>query len=75
MDRLLVEEIGPRNSMRRRVIGLLGDLADNEAQPGAVHDGAGPLVARTAGRGEFDPADRRNRLFRHAAGAGAPNRQ
>ncbi|BBC72876.1 helicase [Altererythrobacter sp. B11] len=68
MDRLLVEEIGPEELLQERVIGLLGDLSEHWR--GSLH-----LFMRVQARwldelmarGELDPADRRNRLFRHAA--------
>lgn len=68
MDRLLVEEIGPEELYEERVLGLLGDLADNWKRSLAlfmvVQD---RWLKELRERGEFDPADRRNRLFRYAA--------
>jgi ATP-dependent helicase/nuclease subunit B len=68
MDRLLVEEIGPEELYGEKVLGLLGDLADNWKRGLAlfmtVQD---KWLAELRARGELDPADRRNRLFRHAA--------
>ncbi len=68
MDRLLVEEIGPEELYAEKVMGLLGDLADNWKRSLAlfmtVQD---KWLTELQTRGEFDPADRRNRLFRHAA--------
>src|SRR5690606_6306009 len=68
MDRLLVEEIGPEELYEERVLALLGDLADNWKRSLAlfivVQD---RWLKELRGRGEFDPADRRNRLFRHVA--------
>ena len=68
MDRLLVEEIGPEELYHERVLGLLGDLADNWKHSLAlfmtVQD---RWLKELQARGELDPADRRNRLFRHAA--------
>jgi ATP-dependent helicase/nuclease subunit B len=68
MDRLLVEEIGPEELYTERVLGLLGDLADNWKRSlklfMTVQD---RWLKQLQERREFDPADRRNRLFRHAA--------
>ncbi len=68
MDRLLVEEIGPEELYAERVLGLLGDLANNWKRSlrlfMVVQD---RWLKELQARGEFDPADRRNRLFRHAA--------
>ena len=68
MDRLLVEDIGPEELTQDRVLDLLGDLSQHWTD-------SLRLFARVqarwfdelVGRGEVDPADRRNRLFRHAA--------
>ncbi|MBT2133980.1 PD-(D/E)XK nuclease family protein [Croceibacterium sp. LX-88] len=68
MDRLLVEEIGPEELYQERVMGLLGDMADNWKRSLAlfmiVQD---RWYQELMARGEVDPADRRNRLFRFAA--------
>src|SRR5690606_14507076 len=68
MDRLLAEEIGPEDLYTERVLGLLGDLADNWKHSLAlfmkVQD---RWLNELKARGEFDPADRRNRLFRYTA--------
>lgn len=68
MDRLLVEEIGPEELCQERVLGLLGDLADNWKRSlrlfMVVQD---RWLKELQARGELDPADRRNRLFRHVA--------
>jgi len=68
MDRLLAEEIGPEELTQDRVLDLLGDLSQHWID-------SLRLFARVQARwfselqerGEFDVADRRNRLFRHAA--------
>jgi ATP-dependent helicase/nuclease subunit B len=68
MDRLLAEEIGPEELTQDRVLDLLGDLSQHWID-------SLRLFARVQARwfselqerGEFDMADRRNRLFRHAA--------
>ncbi|KRA83543.1 PD-(D/E)XK nuclease family protein [Altererythrobacter sp. Root672] len=68
MDRLLVEEIGPEELYQDRLMGLLGDMADNWKRSLAlfmiVQD---RWYQELMARGEVDPADRRNRLFRYAA--------
>jgi ATP-dependent helicase/nuclease subunit B len=68
MDRLLVEEIGPEELWQERVLGLLGDLAEHWKHGLrlfiAVQD---RWLAELQARGEVDPADRFNKLFRHAA--------
>src|SRR5690606_23464452 len=68
MDRLLVEEIGPEELWQERVLGLLGDLADHWKRGLrlfiAVQD---RWLAELQARGEVDPADRFNKLFRHTA--------
>ena len=68
MDRLLVEETGPEELWQERVLGLLGDLADHWKRGLrlfiAVQD---RWLAELQARGEVDPADRFNKLFRHAA--------
>lgn len=69
MDRLLVEEIGPEDLVKDRVVGLLDDGLAAHWENGLW------LFARVqtlwfdelTTRGEVDAADRRNRLFRHAA--------
>src|SRR5690606_26105773 len=65
MDRLLVEEIGPEELWQERVLGLLGDLADHWKRGLrlfiAVQD---RWLAELQARGEVDPADRFNKLFR-----------
>jgi ATP-dependent helicase/nuclease subunit B len=68
MDRLLVEDIGPEELTQDRVLYLLGDLSEHWTK-------SLRLFARVQARwydelmarGEVDPADRRNKLFRHAA--------
>jgi len=68
MDRLLVEDIGPEELTQDRVLDLLGDLSGHWTN-------SLRLFARVqarwfdelTARGEVDPADRRNKLFRHAA--------
>jgi len=68
MDRLLVEDIGPEELTQDRVLDLLGDLSEHWTD-------SLRLFARVQARwfdelmarGEVDPADRRNKLFRHAA--------
>jgi len=67
MDRLLVEDIGPEELTQDRVIELLGDLSKHwtDSLRLFVRVQAKWFDELTA-RGEVDPADRRNRLFRHA---------
>jgi len=68
MDRLLAEEIGPEELLQPRVLDLLRDLAGH-------WENSLRLFARVQTRwfaeliaqGAFDAADRRGRLFRHAA--------
>ncbi len=68
MDRLLAEEIGPEELLEERVIGLLGDLAGHWRDSLRVFARVqARWLDELRARGEFDPADRRNRLFRHAA--------
>jgi ATP-dependent helicase/nuclease subunit B len=68
MDRLLVEEIGPEELYQERVMGLLGDLADNWKHSLRLFMVVQDLwLKELRQRGEVDPADRRNKLFRHAA--------
>jgi len=68
MDRLLAEEIGPEELLQERVIGLLGDLAGHWRDSLRVFARVqARWLDELKARGEFDPADRRNRLFRHAA--------
>src|SRR5690606_20401142 len=68
MDRLLVDEIGPEELFRQRVLGLLGDLSDHWKHSlrlfMVVQD---RWLNELLARGEVDPADRHNKLFRHAA--------
>ena len=68
MDRLVVEEIGPEELWQERVLGLLGDMAEHWKHGLrlfiAVQD---RWLAELGARGEVDPADRFNKLFRHAA--------
>lgn len=68
MDRLLVEEIGPEELYAERVLGLLGDMSEHWKRSlrlfMVVQD---RWLAELKQRGELDPADRRNRLFRYAA--------
>jgi ATP-dependent helicase/nuclease subunit B len=67
MDRLLVEDIGPEELVDQKVVDLLGDLSghwlENLKLFVAVQD---RWLAQLVATGEVDPADRRNRLFRHA---------
>ena len=67
MDRLLVEDIGPEELVQEKVLSLLGDLSDHWIRNLRlfikVQD---RWLAELLARGEFDPADRRNRMFRHA---------
>lgn len=68
MDRLLVEEIGPEELLEERVTGLLGDLAGHWQV--SLHLFArvqARWLAELEERGEVDPADRFNKLFRYAA--------
>ena len=78
MDRLLVEQIGPEELMQDRVLGLVGEMSDHWKRGlrlfMVVQD---RWLAELMARGEVDPADRRNRLFRMAAKKwrGAPPEQ
>ncbi|HYD23500.1 MAG TPA: double-strand break repair protein AddB [Croceibacterium sp.] len=68
MDRLLVEDIGPEEMTERRVLDLLGDLSQHWLESLWLFSRVQALwFAELMARGEVDPADRRNRLFRHAA--------
>jgi ATP-dependent helicase/nuclease subunit B len=68
MDRLLTEEIGPEELLDERVLGLLGDLADHWRDSLRLFARVqARWLDELKARGEFDTADRRNRLFRHAA--------
>jgi len=68
MDRLLADEIGPEELFDEKVLGLLGELSDHWKRSlrlfMVVQD---RWLKELMARGEVDPADRRNRLFRHAA--------
>jgi ATP-dependent helicase/nuclease subunit B len=68
MDRLLVEEVGPEELWQERVLGQLGDMAEHWKRGLrlfiTVQD---RWLAELRQRGEVDPADRFNKLFRHAA--------
>lgn len=68
MDRLLAEEIGPEELLEDRVLDLLGDLSHHWAQSLRLFARVqARWFAELQERGEFDVADRRNRLFRYAA--------
>lgn len=68
MDRLLAEEIGPEELLEDRVIELLGDLAGHWRDSLRLFARVQTRwFAELMERGEFDVADRRGRLFRHAA--------
>src|SRR6185436_19197125 len=69
MDRLLVEEIGPEDLTGDRVLGLIDDgLAQHWLDSLWLFARVQTLwFAELMHRGEVDPADRRHRLFRHAA--------
>jgi ATP-dependent helicase/nuclease subunit B len=68
MDRLLAEEIGPEELLQPRVLDLLGDLAGHWKDSLRLFARIQTLwFAELMQRGEFDAADRRGRLFRHAA--------
>jgi ATP-dependent helicase/nuclease subunit B len=68
MDRLLVEEIGPEDLTGDRVLELVGDLSQHWLDSLWLFARVQTLwFAELMARGEVDPADRRNRLFRHAA--------
>ncbi len=68
MDRLLVEEIGPEELTGDRVLELVGDLSKHWIDSLWLFARVQTLwFAELMRRGEVDPADRRNRLFRHTA--------
>jgi ATP-dependent helicase/nuclease subunit B len=68
MDRLLAEEIGPEELLQPRVLDLLGDLAGHwENSLRLFARVQTRWFAELIGHGQFDAADRRGRLFRHAA--------
>ncbi|MEO6388380.1 MAG: PD-(D/E)XK nuclease family protein [Croceibacterium sp.] len=68
MDRLLVEEIGPEELLEGRVLDLLGDLSHHWEQSLRLFARVqARWLDELKARGEFDPSDRRNRLFRYAA--------
>ena len=67
MDRLLVEDIGPEELVAEKVLGLLGDLSDHWIRNLRLFIKVqNRWLAELGERGELDPADRRNRMFRHA---------
>jgi ATP-dependent helicase/nuclease subunit B len=67
MDRLLVDDIGPEELVSPRVLDTLGDLSGHWVRGLQlfikVQD---RWLAELMARGEVDPPDRRNKLFRHA---------
>jgi len=68
MDRLLAEEIGPEDLIGPAVLDLLGDLAGHWQDTLRVFARVqARWLAELQQRGEVDPADRRNRLFRRTA--------
>src|SRR5688572_31025746 len=68
MDRLLVEEIGPEELLEEDVLGVLGDLAGHWQNSLRLFARVqARWLAELQQRGEVDPADRFNKLFRHAA--------
>ena len=68
MDRLLVEEIGPEELLEERVLGLLGDLSGHWRDSLRLFARVqARWLAELMERGEVDPADRFNKLFRYAA--------
>lgn len=68
MDRLLVEEIGPEELLQERVLGLLGDLSEHWRNSLRLFARVqARWLAELMERGEVDPADRHNKLFRHIA--------
>lgn len=68
MDRLLAEEIGPEELTQDRVRALLGDLSHHWiASLRLFARVQARWFAELQERGEFDTADRRNRLFRYVA--------
>jgi ATP-dependent helicase/nuclease subunit B len=68
MDRLLVEHVSPEDLFDEKVMGLLGDLADNWKRSLALFMQVQDMwLKELIASGTVDPADRRNRLFRAAA--------
>jgi ATP-dependent helicase/nuclease subunit B len=67
MDRLLAEDIGPEELTQDRVLDLLGDLSKHWTDSLRLFARVqAKWFAELIARGEVDPADRRNQLFRHA---------
>jgi len=67
MDRLLTEDIGPEELTQDRVLDLLGDLSKHWTDSLRLFARIqAKWFAELMTRGEVDPADRRNKLFRHA---------
>jgi ATP-dependent helicase/nuclease subunit B len=68
MDRLLVEHVSPEDLFEDKIMGLLGDLADNWKRSLKLFMQVQDLwLKELTASGTVDPADRRNRLFRAAA--------
>jgi ATP-dependent helicase/nuclease subunit B len=68
MDRLLVEHVSPEDLFEEKILGLLGDLADNWKRSLKLFMQVQDLwLKELIATGTVDPADRRNRLFRAAA--------
>jgi ATP-dependent helicase/nuclease subunit B len=66
MDRLLVDDIGPEEMVTDRVLNLLGDLSRHWIESldlfVKLQD---RWFAELMARGQVDPPDRRNKIFRH----------
>jgi ATP-dependent helicase/nuclease subunit B len=68
MDRLLVEQIGPEELLQDRVLDLVGDMTEHWRRGIRLFMRVqARWLDELMARGEVDPADRRNRLFRTAA--------
>ncbi|MBS0482905.1 MAG: double-strand break repair protein AddB [Proteobacteria bacterium] len=68
MDRLTIEGIDLGDLLQERVAGIVGDLAEHWRTSTRLFARVeAQWLAELAARGEVDPPERRNLLFRHAA--------